>query len=76
MRQNTLIFSEQQAISRAVKRLSIIYPNLSPHAKRKYFTTLYKALKQQFQVLSYKDIQEVHLLKHWQLLIVGNRQNW
>ncbi|MEY2373423.1 Rha family transcriptional regulator [Lysinibacillus capsici] len=56
-RQNTLIFSEQQAISRAVKeRLSIIYPNLTPHAKRKYFTTLYKSLKQQFQVLSYKDI--------------------
>ncbi len=56
-RQNTLLFNEQQTISNAVKeRLSNLYPNLSPLAKRKYFSILYKTLKEQFQVLSYKDI--------------------
>lgn len=52
-----MLFIEQQTISTAVKeRLSNLYPNLSPPAKRKYFSTLYKTLKEQFQVLSYKDI--------------------
>lgn len=55
--QVTLLSKEQKMISLAVKnRILLLYPNLSIHARKKYFTALYKDLKQQFQVLSYKDI--------------------
>lgn len=70
-RQNTLLFNEQQIISSAVKeRISNLYPNLSPLAKRKYFSALYKALKEQFQVLSYKDIPRSSLAEA--LAIINN----
>ncbi|UZM97380.1 ORF6C domain-containing protein [Lysinibacillus sp. MHQ-1] len=70
-RQNTLLFNEQQIISSAAKeRISNLYPNLSPLAKRKYFSALYKALKEQFQVLSYKDIPRSSLAEA--LAIINN----
>lgn len=70
-RQNTLLFNEQQIISSALKeRISNLYPNLSPLAKRKYFSALYKALKEQFQVLSYKDIPRSSLAEA--LAIINN----
>ncbi|QTB28846.1 Rha family transcriptional regulator [Lysinibacillus sphaericus] len=80
-RQNTLLFNEQQTISSAVKgRLSILYPNLSSQAKRKYFSTLYKTLKEQFQVLSYKDIprnsfaEALAFINHWDSPKLGSPQ--
>lgn len=55
--QVTLLSKEQKMISLAVRnRILLLYPNLSINARKKYFTALYKDLKQQFQVLSYKDI--------------------
>lgn len=55
--QVTLLSKEQKMISLAVRnRILLLYPNLSIHARKKYFAALYKDLKQQFQVLSYKDI--------------------
>ena len=55
--QVTLLSKEQKMIRLAVRnRILLLYPNLSIHARKKYFAALYKDLKQQFQVLSYKDI--------------------
>ncbi|MCT6922782.1 Rha family transcriptional regulator [Metasolibacillus sp.] len=59
----TLLSSEQKQISRLVQCvIKQAYPQLTTAARQKYYTALYKALRQQFAVMSYKDIPRSKLL--------------
>lgn len=56
-RQSTLLAAEQNLVSLAVKsRITSLYPHLTNQARRKYYMSLYKELRDKFAVLSYKDI--------------------
>lgn len=62
-RNQTLLSYEQKQLSEAVQQvIKQAYPQLTPAARQKYYTALYKALRQQFEVVSYKDIPRSNLL--------------
>ncbi|KYG92034.1 hypothetical protein A0U40_03590 [[Bacillus] sp. KCTC 13219] len=61
-RNQTLLSFEQKQISEAVQHvIKQAYPQLAPSARQKYYTALYKELRQEFEVISYKDIPRSNL---------------
>lgn len=69
----TLFSDEQKEIQNTVKRvIHAKYPQLNDRARRKYFSTIYRDLKNRFGVKSYRDIRRngfevaIDFIKKWE----------